>query len=161
MSKTLVLAERVLSIRGRVGITDEQGQQCSEGRGDFSLLHTRWRIFRDTDEVALIKKKFFALRPTFRVSGELGEFVMQRKLLSLRRHYRVIGGTYDGAIFSGGIFDLNFKIEHNGKLLAQAQEKLVSLRDKHRLEVLSDDRHDELFTVIAMVVMQMEKHADD
>ncbi|RUO62085.1 hypothetical protein [Pseudidiomarina insulisalsae] len=161
MSKTLVFADKLLSLRGQIDITEQEGQLSYQARGDFSLFRTRWRVFREGHEVAMIRRKLFSLSPTYHISGQLGEMVLTRKFLALNRQYTVAGGSYDGATFTGNLFDLAFQIEHQGRPLAQAREKLISMRDKHRLEVLSDDADDELFTVIVMVVMQMEKRDKD
>ncbi|GAB3294106.1 MULTISPECIES: LURP-one-related/scramblase family protein [Pseudidiomarina] len=162
MAKALTVSTRVISLFGRIDITDEQGQLCYYGKGEFSLLRRRWRIFDNNDnELAQIIHKRFAIRPTFLVSGQLGDMMLQRKFFSLKREYWVTGGPYDGATFKGNLLDLAFTIMHNGKLIAKAAEKLISIRDTHRVELTSSDANDELFTVIAMIAMQLEKKASD
>jgi uncharacterized protein YxjI len=162
MAKSLTVSTRVISLFGRIDITDENGQLCYYAKGEFSLLRRRWRIYRgDDQEIAQMIHKRFAIRPTFLVSGMLGDMVLQRKFFSLKREYWVTGGPYDGAWFKGNILDLAFTINHNDRLIAKAAEKLISIRDTHRIDIHDGNENDELFTVIAVVAMQLEKKASD
>lgn len=163
MARTLTFATRIVSLLGRIDITDSAtGQLAYYAKGEFALLRRRWRIYDATNqELMQIRHKRLAIRPTFVVSGQLGNMVLQRKFFSFKREYWVTGGPYAGAVFKGNLLDLAFTITANEKLLAKASEKLLSVRDTHNVEVLTDSREDELFTLLAVVVMQIEKKASD
>lgn len=162
MVRGLIVSTRIVSLFGRIDITDTNGALCYYAKGEFALLRRRWRIYNNADqELMQIRHKRLAIRPTFLVSGQLGDMVLQRKFFSLKREYWVTGGPYDGAEFKGNLLDLAFTIHHNDKLLAKASEKLISIRDKHQVEMQTEDLNDELFTVAAIVAMQLEKKASD
>ncbi|RUO46762.1 LURP-one-related/scramblase family protein [Pseudidiomarina donghaiensis] len=163
MARTLTFATRIVSLLGRIDITDSSSEQLAYyAKGEFALLKRRWRIYDHNDqELMQIHHKRLAIRPTFAVSGQLGPMTLQRKFFSLKREYWVTGGPYEGAVFKGNLLDLAFTITRNNQLLAKASEKLLSIRDTHNVEVLTDSHDDELFTVLAVVAMQLEKKASD
>jgi|SRR5690554_3220991 len=162
MARTLTFKTRIVSLLGRIDITDNQDQLAYYAKGEFALLRRRWRIFDHANqEILQIRHKRLAVRPTFVVSGQLGDMVLQRKFFSFKREYWTIGGPYDGATFKGNLLDLAFTVTHQQKLMAKASEKLLSLRDTHHVEVLTESPNDELFTVLAVVAMQLEKKASD
>src|SRR5690554_235265 len=162
MAKVLMVATRIFSLLGRIDITNSEGQLDYYAKGEFAWLRRRWRIFNaNNDELIQICHKRLAIRPTFIVSGKLGDMVLQRKFWSFKREYWVTGGPYQGASFKGNLLDLAFTISHHDKMIAKASEKLLSDRDKHQVEVLTDSYDDELFTVTALVAMLLEKKASD
>lgn len=52
---------------------------------------------------------------------------------------------------------MSFAIRHKGSTLARAAGKLLSLRDRHRVEIAGVG---EEFVVVAMVVVQIDRQAD-
>jgi len=154
MPRTLSLANTLLSLRGRMAITDEAGGLAYEARGEFALWSPTWRIEAAGREVAQVRRRLLSWRPTWEVDGELGPFLIQRKLLSWTRQYRVLGGPADGAALKGSFFDYSFELAQHGRLLARAQGQVLTLRDRHTIEVLAGD---ERLVVIAMVVLQLDR----
>lgn len=100
------------------------------------------------------------MAPTWIVGGTLGDFVIKRKLLAWARKYYVKGGIYDGAIISGNLWDLKFEICTNARVIAQAKGKILTLRDRHNVELLIDSDQNELFVVISMIVLQLERKSE-
>lgn len=162
MARTLTFKTRIVSLLGRIDITDSNEQLAYYAKGEFALLRRRWRVFnKDNQELLQIRHKRLAIRPTFVVSGQLGEMTLQRRFFSLKREYWVTGGPYEGATFKGNLLDLAFTVTHQQKLIAKASEKLLSLRDTHNVEIVTESPDDELFTVLAVVAMLLEKKASD
>ena len=115
-------------------------------------------------EVARIKRKLFSWTPTWLVEGKAGDFAIRTRVFSLRRVYDVKGGPFHSAQIGGNLWDSKFMIALDETLVAQANKRLISLRDTHAIEVVQDDDAAELFSVIAMVVVLLhnkEKRDDD
>ncbi len=157
MTRTLSIANKLLSIRGRMEITDDQGQLAYEAKGELAWLSPIWEIGNGSVALAQVRKKLFSWAETWDVRGELGRFRVKRRLFSWTRSYRVEGGELDGAVIKGGLFDLDFEIVSGHRTLAKATGKLLSLRDRHSIEVLGDE---ELFVVIAMVILHLDRRDD-
>lgn len=155
MTRVLSIANKLLSIRGQMDISDEQGNQIYEAKGELALLSSIWRIRDGSHELAQIRKKLFSFIPTWDVEGMAGKFQVKRKLFSWARKYYVTGGKLDGATVKGELSGLNFEILNNQKTIARASGKILSLRDRHRIEILSEE--DELFAVIAMVILHLDR----
>lgn len=154
MSRLLSITNKLFSLRGRMEILDDQGNQAYEARGELSFLSPTWKIKSAGSEKAQIRKKILSLVPTWVVNGDLGEFIVKRKVFSWTRQYYTVGGKLDGAVVKGSVFDLGFEIRFGSECLARASGKLLSLRDRHTIEVIGEP---ELFVVVAMVILLMDR----
>jgi len=157
MPKFLNVANKLLSLRGAITLSDEHDQQVFEAKGEFAFLSPTWRLYKGSTQVASIRKRIWAWSRTWDVESALGNFVIRRKLWSWSPQFRVIGGSFDGAAISGSLFDLNAEIEVQGKLIAKVRGKILTLRDRHNVELLDQSDEGVLLTAIAMVVMQLDR----
>jgi uncharacterized protein YxjI len=161
MTTILSIANRLMSLRGRIDITDEHDANAYHARGEFAFLAPTWRVYRGEDAegepLALIRRKLWSWTPTWNVRMGGSDFQLKRKPWSWRRIYRAFGGAYDGAEISGNIWDMSFAITHDGGTLATAAGKLLSLRDRHRVEIPGQG---EEFVVVALVVVQIDRQSD-
>ena len=74
--------------------------------------------------------------------------------MSFTRQMYVECGPHEGATISGNIFDLRFSVaKADGTILGKAAGKILTLRDRHNVELLSQAEGDITFTVITMVVL--------
>lgn len=156
MSSVLSISNKLMSFRGRMLINDDREQALYEACGEFALFCPTWTVSKQGNIVATIKSKFWSWSPTWIIKSDFGDFIIKRKLLSWVRNYQVIGGNYDGATIIGNFWDLKFNISHNGKCLASAKGKIMSIRDTHNIHVHGDD-NDELFTTIVMVALHLDR----
>jgi len=158
MSKYLSVSNTILSMRGHMPITDENGVLIYEAKGELPFISPTWRLLTATGEVvATVRKKVFTWQPTWIVSGELGTFAIKRKLFSFVRCYRVEGGPFNGSELTGNFMGLKFDIVHNSDVIAHATGKIFSLRDTHTIEIVKQGPEARLFTAIAMVTLQLDK----
>jgi uncharacterized protein YxjI len=153
MTRLLSIANKLLSLRGRMEITDDQGNPAYDAKGEIAFLPT-WRIEGGGREVARVRKKLFAWVATWVVEGDLGEFAVKRKYFSWSRQFYVVGGALDGATIKGNLFDLRFEVRVGDALIAKATDRIFTLRDRQDIEVLGEP---ELFVVIAMVILHLDK----
>lgn len=154
MTRVLSMANKLLSLRGRLEVSDDAGALAYEARGEWAWLSPTWRLYQGPREFATVRRRLLAWSPTWEVGGELGDFLLRRRWWSWTRQYHVLGGPHDGALLKGSFFDYSFELTQGGTLLARAQGKLLTLRDRHQIEVLGGD---ERLVIIAMVVMQLER----
>jgi uncharacterized protein YxjI len=162
MTKILCVANKLLSLRGAIQITGENDSLAYEAKGEFALFSPTWTIFQGDVQLATVRRRIFAWRQSWEVKGVLGEFMLKRKILSFTRQMYVQGGPYEGAAISGNIFDLRFSIaKADGKVLGKAAGKMLSFRDRHNVELVSQAEDDVTFTVIAMVVLQLARKWDE
>lgn len=155
MPRHLKVSDALLSLRGRMSITDEAEHELYEAKGEFALIFPTWRLKKKGREVASVNRVFFALRPTWEVECQFGNFRIVKQLLSFTDDYDVAGGPFDGAEVSGRLIRRDFSITHRGRLIASAEGSLISLRDRYDVMVVDDDDQSELFTAITMVAHHM------
>jgi len=60
-------------------------------------------------------------------------------------------------MLTANFFGTNLALEKDTQLIATASEKVFSFRDRHEIDILSSEEQAELFAVIAMVTLQMDK----
>lgn len=154
MSRMLSVANKLLSLRGAIDISDGRGDVAYRAKGAFALLSPTWRLYRADAQVGTIRKRVLSFRPTWVITGELGEFLIRRKVFAIRRRYYAVGGPRDGAIVAGNFLDLRYSVTSGDETLAQAKGRLLTMRDRHDIEVLAEP---ELFVVFALVVLQLDR----
>ena len=157
MSRTLCVSRKWLSFKGEIRFTDEAGEPAYNATGEFAAMRPTWTFTRAGEVVARLRKKPGSWWLTWEVEGEAGVFEVQRKMWSWSRQYTVVGGGQDGARISGNFFDLKFEMRHGSRLLARSGGDLLTLQDRHLVEVLDGD---ELFVVIAMLVILLDRAQD-
>jgi uncharacterized protein YxjI len=161
MSTVLSISNKIFSLKGQMFIDDEKGERRYDAKGEFAFFCPTWTLKNSTKELAKVKRKLWAWSPTWNVQSEIGDFTIKRKLFSWTRTYYVEGGSYDGAIIRGNIWDLKFEISHQDKRIASAKSELLSLRDTLNIQIHETKYNAELFTTITMVVLNLDKQNDN
>ncbi|NLG01890.1 MAG: hypothetical protein GX565_17320 [Lentisphaerae bacterium] len=78
-------------------------------------------------------------------------FVLQNRL-ALSRITEVRGGRFDGATLSGNLLDLKFRIDHGGRLVAEAEGKILSPHQAHVVHIRTvDDPDAEQLAALMMI----------
>ena len=94
--KTLHIARKLLSLLGKIQITDDAGLVLYEGAARWAWLSRPWRITQHGQEVASIARKLWSFTPIWSVSTREEHFILRGKFWSWRRHITVVGGRFDG-----------------------------------------------------------------
>lgn len=161
MTTTLSIANKLMSLRGQIDITDETGAIVYRARGEFSLTSPTWRLYAGEETngtpLATIRRRMLTWVPTWDIKDASGDFQIKRKVFSWTRTYRAVGGAYDGAVIKGNVWDLEFTVTRDDQVLATAAGKMLSLRDRHRVEIHGEA---ERFVVLAMLVLQVSRAED-
>jgi uncharacterized protein YxjI len=119
-----------------------------------------WVVRRGGEPAATMRRKLLAFAPTWIVEAAGGRFLLRRRLLALRRRTQVLGGPFDGAELTGSLLGLSFRLEHGGRVVARARERLLTLRERHDVELLEDTPQAELLTALLMLNLLLQKESE-
>lgn len=159
--KTLHIARKLLSLLGKIQITDDAGAVLYEGAARWGWLSRPWRITQHGQEVAAIERKLWSFAPIWNVSTREEHFILRGKFWSWRRQVTVEGGRFDGAVLRGSLLDMDFELTRHGQTLARAEAKVLTLRTRHSIELLDDSPQAELLTAILMIHLLAQKGEDN
>lgn len=158
MTKTISVTSQFLSLRGCIRFAAEDGAILHEAVGELALLAPTWRLYDGPREqgrlAATVRRKLLAWAPTWEVELDGESFRIRKKLLSWTRSYHAVGGVWDGAVIDGNFWDMDFTIRHRAGTLAVAARKLLSLRDRHCVELFGEG---ERFVALAMLVLMLDQ----
>jgi len=155
--KTLHIARKLLSLLGKIQITDDDDNVVYEAAAQWRWFIRPWRITQNDREVAVVRRKFLSFAPTWYVHTNDENFELRGKLWSWRRQVAVVGGGFDGAILRGGLWDMGFELSRHGQVMARAQARIMTLRTRHSIELLDASPQAELLTVILMTTLVEQK----
>jgi uncharacterized protein YxjI len=158
MARILVLKNKLRTLLGQIDVFNESGTLAYRAVSEWRWTRARWRLLREGDELVVLERPWFAWTSHWQVSGALGDMAIERKQWSMKRHYTVRGGPYDGTIISGNLWDRSFLIQSPAGTLARASNALASLRDRHQVEILAEDA--ELLCVLAMVAIKADRNSE-
>ncbi|MEJ6002741.1 LURP-one-related family protein [Paucibacter soli] len=157
MARQLSIANRLLSWRERFSIEDENGKVLYETSWRLRSWRTFWHVNKEGREVARFRRKLLAWRPTWMVHIGEHQFLMRRDFAWFSRSTHVIGGPFHGAKLSGNILDSSFKLERGAQIIAQADAKLLTLRNRHTVDLKLDSTDNELLCAVMMSHLMVQK----
>ncbi|MFL6708544.1 MAG: hypothetical protein ACJ8HI_10085 [Massilia sp.] len=158
--RVLSITEKLLSWPGRLTVTDGDGQPLYECLSNWNFLLPSWTLRQAGNDLAVCRCKFLSFGRTWVVQTSQERYQLTRPLWSWRRRVLVEGGAFDGAELSGNVWDLSFKLTYHNRILARARGKILTLRDRHQIEVLDPSAEAELLTVIMMAQVLIEKRSE-
>ncbi|WP_308923011.1 hypothetical protein [Janthinobacterium sp. J1-1] len=159
--KTLHIARKLMSLLGKIQITDDAGNVLYESRARWGWLSQPWSITQDGREVAAVTRKLWSFTPIWNVSTNEENFILRGKLWSWRRQITVVGGRFDGAMLRGSLLDMDFELARHGQVIARAQAKVMTLRTRHSIDLLDTTPQAELLTAILMTHLLAQKREDN
>lgn len=158
--KTLHIARKLVSLLGKIQITDDADTVLYEAKGQWGWLRKPWRITQGEQEVAVLARKLWSFAPVWEVDGRNASYpsyLLRGKLWSWRRQVAAVGGPFDGAVLKGSLFDMNFELTFHGQVLARAQSELLTIRTRHSIVLLDTSPEMERLTAILMIHLLVEK----
>jgi uncharacterized protein YxjI len=141
-------------------VLDERGHALYEMSWRWGWPARTWVVRREGRPVATMRRKLLAFAPTWIVEAAGARFRLRRQLLALRRRTRVVGGPFDGAELTGSLLGLSFRLERGGRVVARARERLLTLRERHDVELVDDTPDNELLAALAMLNLLLQKEAE-
>ena len=154
--------QRVLSIAKPSWLKDNLLITDADGRALYTTIWrttfpvATWSLKRDDQVIATLRRKALALPRTCRVTMGGTEFVLKNRI-SVSRRIEVEGGPFDGAVLTGNLSDLNFRLEHQGDQIAAAEGKTFSMHNRYIIHLLKDDPAAEVLTALMLVDLLVQQ----
>jgi uncharacterized protein YxjI len=142
------IKQKFLSITEKFTIKDEAGRDVLQVEGRL-IGSTKTLKDMAGNELAILKRRYLTLRPTF-------ELHVQGKVVAVirRRLFRLIGAAFDietatGPVqVEGRIFERNYTLSRAGRPIAQISKAWFSMTDAYGVEIF-----DEADTVITLAMV--------
>lgn len=149
-----VIRERLFGIGQDSDITDEHGRAVL--RVDGKAFRDRL-VLRDRDgrEVAAVKRKLVALRPTYEIEiGGRDAATVRKKLFTpfVDRYTVDIPGPDDLELV-GDLFDHDFTVRRGGAVIATVSKTFFTMRDTYGVDIAPGE--DELLVLTAVLALDL------
>ncbi|KQQ31069.1 hypothetical protein ASF61_17760 [Duganella sp. Leaf126] len=154
---TLHIARKLLSLLGKIEVTDDDDNVLYEASAQWSWFIRPWSITQNGRQVATVRRKCLSFAPTWYVQTSDENFALRARLWSWRRQVMVVGGRFDGAVLRGGLWDRGFELSWQDRLIARAQARIMTLRTRHSIALLDPSPQAALLTVILMTTLVEQK----
>ena len=149
-----VIREKLFGFGQDSDITDETGRPVL--RVDGKALRDRL-VLRDLDgrEVAGVKRKLVALRPTYEIEidGRDAATVRKKLFTPFVDRYTVDIPGPDDLELVGDLFDHDFTVRRGGTVVATASKAFFSLRDTYGVDIAPGE--DELLILAAVLALDL------
>ena len=139
-----LIRERFFRLGEDSDITDDQGRPVLHVDGKVLTLHDRL-VLRDPEgrEVAQVRRKLVAMRPTYQISlgGEQAAEVRKHLFTPFHDRFTIDVPGPDDLEMEGDLFDHEFTIRRGGQTVATVSKRWFSVRDTYAVDV-APGQHD-------------------
>lgn len=148
--KKLYMREKIVSVRGRFTIKDEEGDDVYHVSGSFMKIPKSFYIKNnDGEEVAVITKKILSLLPKFFVEVDDKEVLTISKELSVfKARYSIVGS---GLEVKGNWWDMDFEVYRKGKVVGEVRKKWISIGDSYEIKVYEPAMEKILIAIVVAI----------
>ncbi len=153
---TFTITNRLIALRGRMVVLDASGEQLASAQARLLAWRETWDVQATQGRVRL-RRKWLTLMPQWQVDGDLGEFSIRRKWAWFTRRYRIHGGPFEGLVLEGNFWDLRMDGTQDDSLVLRTRGHVLSLRDRHEVEVFDASPAAMLFAIAAMVALLADR----
>mgnify|MGYP003288529471 CR=1 FL=1 len=154
-----LIRERVFRLGDDFDITDEQGRPVLHVDGKVFSLHNRL-FLRSPDgrEVAQVKRKLVAMRPTYQISiaGQEAAEVRKRFFTPFGDRFTIDVPGPDDLEMTGDLLDHEFTVRRGGQTVATVSKRWLSMRDTYAVDVAAGQ--DDLLILASVLALDL---ADD
>ena len=147
------MREKALSIGDDYWIEDESGNKVYKVNGKAARVRDTW-ILEDPhgNEVAQIREKKLSVRDKIKIEFGEHEAVVKKQMISIRDKFEVDVENGPDLEVKGKIGDHEYKIERDGKKIAEVSKKWFKLRDTYGIEI--DPEEDDVLILAAAVCLE-------
>ncbi len=161
MPRHLSIAAKLLSLKERFKIREERGDDEPRELYDctwrFAWFREVWVLTAADGSETEMRRRLLSWVPRWDIRSPRGTFTLSQRVFTLRRTLVVESGPFSGATFTGNFIDMSFKLEHQGQVLATAEGKWLTLRNRHGVQLLSDDPAVELLVAVLMARLMIDQ----
>jgi uncharacterized protein YxjI len=133
-----LIRERFFRLGEDSDITDDQGRPVLHVDGKVLTLHDRL-VLRDPEgrEVAQVRRKLVAMRPTYQISvaGEQAAEVRKHLFTPFHDRFTIDVPGPDDLEMEGDLLDHEFTIRRGGQTVATVSKRWFSMRDTYAVDV--------------------------
>jgi uncharacterized protein YxjI len=133
-----LIRERFFRLGEDSDITDDQGRPVLHVDGKVLTLHDRL-VLRDPEgrEVAQVRRKLVAMRPTYQISvaGEQAAEVRKHLFTPFHDRFTIDVPGPDDLEMEGDLLDHEFTIRRGGETVATVSKRWFSMRDTYAVDV--------------------------
>jgi uncharacterized protein YxjI len=151
-----LIRERFFRLGEDSDITDEQGRPVLHVDGKVLSLRNRL-VLRDPQgrEVAQVRRKLVALRPTYRISlaGEEAAEVRKHLFTPFVDRFTIDVPGPDDLEVEGDLFDHEFTILRGGQTVATVSKRWFTMRDTYAVDVAAGQ--DDLLILASVLALDL------
>ena len=153
-----LIRERFFHLGEDFDITDEHGQPVLHVDGKVLSLHDRL-VLRDRAgvDVAEVRRKIVALRPTYEISagGEHAATVRKNLFTPFRDKFTIDIPGPDDLELTGNLFDHEYTVRRGSDTVATVSKRLLTLRETYAVDVAAGE--DDLLVLAAVLALDLAK----
>ncbi len=155
-----LMKQKFFSLADSFMIRDAQGNPAFEVKGKLLSLGDKLDIYRPDGEMAAqVRQKVLSLGTRYRIlrDGEVHAMVKKRRFTLLKDKFNVemYDGTPDIEI-EGNILEHNYRFERAGRPVARVSKQWVSLRDSYGIDIAEGE--DDVLILACAIIIDMISH---
>lgn len=158
-----IIKARLFDIGDDFDITDDQGRRLYHVDGKVLTMRDRL-VIEDASgrEVAAVHRHLVALRPTYQVTigGEKAAEVRKHFFTPFREKFTVDIPGPDDLEISGDLLDHEFTVERDGREVAAASKRWLSIRDTYGVRIAEGEDHLLILASVLALDLAMARDAD-
>ncbi|MDE5991039.1 MAG: LURP-one-related family protein [Clostridia bacterium] len=153
----LKIKQKIMSLRGRYEILDENDQPAYRIRGKYTIPKS-FEVSDAQDKiVAVMKSKVFDLLPTYILYIDGKEIGRVKKKFSFFKPKFAL--DCNGWQIEGNFLAWDYKIvDASGKLIATLSKEVFNIRDVYCMDIVNPD--DALMVILIALSIDLEKQSD-
>lgn len=148
------IKQKVLSLHGAYEIFDETDKKCYHIKQNaVSITNKTHFLDMEDHELATIHRKLVSMHATHYIEMANGDqaTISEEKMIQLHDNYE-IGGF--GWTIKGGVLGHDFQIlDANGSMIAESQQKWISVGDKVAVNVYVDSQAVKVLAVLITILL--------
>lgn len=151
------MKEKMLSIGDDYWIEDEHGDKAFKVDGKALRVRDTWKLEDPHGhEVATIREKKLSIRDAITIEMEGREAKVKKALVGIRDRFHVDVEHGEDLTVKGNVVDHEYKIERDGKKIAEVSKKWFRIRDTYGVEV--EDERDAVLVLAVTVAVDALAH---
>jgi len=143
------MKQKVLSLRGRFSIQDQQEQDVYLVEGSFMKLPKTFSISTvEGEEVAVITKKMLSLLPKFFIEVDGETLTIEKSFTFFKDRYTIDAADLE---IDGDWWDMDFEIKRHGEVVGSVEKKWFTFGDSYEIQVFDPEIEKILIALVVAI----------